>query len=191
MTTYTYPQLVGLAQSSGFTGQSAYTAAAIAMAESSGNAGSINYADPGGSYGLMQINQAAHPGTSTQALDPQGSFDLAYQISNQGTNFGPWSTFNSGAYSQYLDTSVSASPAGSGSLGPLDGGAGAGMGSEATSGTAAPAGTPGSTASAAGALGAVASWFTDKGIRFGLIALGIGLLVIAAWGFVEGEHNNA
>lgn len=96
--TYTYPQLVQLATNAGFTGAAANTAAAIALAESSGNANNVNVNDPSGSFGLMQINQAAHPGTSITALDPQGSFNLAYQISNGGTNFNPWSTYTSGAY---------------------------------------------------------------------------------------------
>jgi hypothetical protein len=39
----------------------------------------------------------------------------------------------------------------------------------------------------AGALAAVASWATDKGLRFGLIALGILLVLVAAWGFVKGD----
>lgn len=100
--TYTYPQLVQLASNAGFTGAAATTAAAIALAESSGNPLAVNPNDPSGSFGLLQINQAAHPGTSTMALDPQGSFNLAYQISNGGTNFNPWSTYTSGAYSKFL-----------------------------------------------------------------------------------------
>lgn len=100
--TYSYNDLVGLAQQAGFTGASANTAAAIALAESSGVSNAYNPNDPQGSYGLMQINQAAHPGTASTALDPLGSFQLAYQISNGGTNFSPWSTFKNGAYTQYL-----------------------------------------------------------------------------------------
>jgi hypothetical protein len=78
-------------------------------------------------------------------------------------------------------------------------------------GASAPAGTPGTgdipaggdygglnpdavtgapaVAAANAQLGAVANWLTDKGIRFALIAGGILLLVIAAWGFVEGESS--
>ena len=111
MTTYTYPQLVQLAQNAGFQGQNANTAAAIAMAESSGNPNSIAYNDGGkgyNSYGLMQINGVndAAVGGASNALDPQTSFNQAYILSNGGSNFSPWSTYNSGAYSQYLDPSV-------------------------------------------------------------------------------------
>jgi len=106
MTTYSYPQLVQLAQNAGFTGQNANTAAAIAMAESSGNPNSIAYNDGGkgyNSYGLMQINGVndATVGGAQNALDPQTSFNQAYILSG-GSNFSPWSTYNSGAYAQYL-----------------------------------------------------------------------------------------
>lgn len=107
---YTFPQLRQFAVNAGFTGSAADTAAAISLAESSGVPGKINWRDPQGSFGLMQINQAAHPGTASQALDPQGSFDLAYAISQGGANFTPWSTFNNGAYAANL-------PGGMGSAG--------------------------------------------------------------------------
>jgi hypothetical protein len=99
---YSFAQLVGLAQTAGFTGSAANTAAAIALAESGGDPTQINTADPGGSYGLLQINQAAHPGTAQTALDPLGSFQLGYEISNGGQNFAPWTTYKTGAYQQYL-----------------------------------------------------------------------------------------
>lgn len=103
MTVYSYPQLVQFANNAGFSGDSANTAAAIAMAESSGDSTQINTQDPGNSYGLLQINGAAWGQSEAQAsLDPQTAFNNAYSISGSGTNFTPWSTYNSGAYSKYL-----------------------------------------------------------------------------------------
>lgn len=147
---YSYTQLKQFALNAGFTGKSADTAAAIALAESSGNPNAINYNDPQGSYGLLQINQKAHPGTSTTALDPQGSFNLAYNISGGGTNFRPWSTYTSGAYQQYLSgsdtTGLSIDPSLNPGLGTdpsLDHSPGA---------TGTPSGTPGSDPTAGGTI---------------------------------------
>jgi hypothetical protein len=73
------------------------------MAESSGNAGAINPNDPGGSYGLSQINgKAWGQDTARSALDPTNAANLMFKISKGGEDFGPWSTFKSGAYKQYL-----------------------------------------------------------------------------------------
>lgn len=98
-----YDQIYGLAQNAGFSGQSADTITAIALAESQGNTNAIAYNDGGtgyNSYGLTQI-LGIHPGASN-ALDPQQALNQAYTISNGGTNFSPWSTYQSGAYQQYL-----------------------------------------------------------------------------------------
>lgn len=99
---FTFPDLYQLALNAGFTGGSAQTAAAIALAESGGNPNAVNPNDPGGSFGLMQINEAAHPGLGQPALDPQTAFDTAYAISEGGTNFSPWTTFTSSAYKKFL-----------------------------------------------------------------------------------------
>jgi Lysozyme like domain len=103
-----FGQLFALATKAGFTGQSASTISAIALAESGGNPDAVNYNDPhGGSFGLTQIN-GVHPG-AIGALDPQTAFNLAYQVSNGGTDFSPWSTYNSGAYQKYLASPVETS----------------------------------------------------------------------------------
>jgi hypothetical protein len=77
----------------------------------------------------------------------------------------------------------SAPGAGSGTLPgdiPQQGGDYGGLNPDAVTGAPAVAG-------ANNALAAVASWLTDKGLRFGLIALGILLVLVAAWGFVKGD----
>jgi cell wall-associated NlpC family hydrolase len=132
-------QLAGYAQNAGFTGTAITTAVAIALAESGGNTWAIDN-DSNGSQdqGLWQINTvhaAAYPG---MVRDPSGSsratsgtsvmFDpatnarAAFGISSGGTNFGPWSTYTSGAYRAHLDAAsagaLSPSTTAAGSLTP-------------------------------------------------------------------------
>lgn len=215
---YSFDQLLQYAQNAGFQGQSAYTAAAIAQAESSGIPSQINWNDPLGSYGLMQINQAAHPGTASEALDPQGSFNLAYQISNGGSNFSPWSTYNSGAYAQYMPATANGVTAVSGyadsgvnpsasfdgqppvgtQFDPMTGlpvGPGTGLDPNAVGGQPNLFGVPSTPGTAATVNN---SWWqtlvNDIGnymIRGGLIALAIVLIAVAASGFVKGELSHA
>lgn len=98
---YTYSDLVGIAEGAGFSGAQARVAAAIAMAESGGNPNAVG--DNGTSYGLWQIHLPAHPGISiAQAENPQTAAAAAYGISNSGTNWNPWSTYTNGAYTKYL-----------------------------------------------------------------------------------------
>lgn len=99
---YNYNDLLQLAHNAGFQGPAADTIARISLAESSGNPLAKNLNDPGGSFGLLQINQAAHPGTEQEAFQPQQAFNLAYDISKGGTDFRPWSTYKSGAYEGVL-----------------------------------------------------------------------------------------
>lgn len=61
-----------------------------------------------GSEGIWQIFGQAHPSVSLGcAQDPNCASDAARQISNNWTNWSPWSTFNSGAYKQFLQGGVS------------------------------------------------------------------------------------
>lgn len=107
-------QIQGYAAAAGFSGAALATAVAIALAESSGNPAAVNPNDPGGSYGLWQINMAAHPEFAGLNLaDPQTNANCAFQVYLQaGGSFTPWSTYGSGAYTAYL-ASVPA-PTGSG-----------------------------------------------------------------------------
>jgi hypothetical protein len=89
----------------GFTPDGARTMTAINMAESRGNPSVINWNDPGGSFGLYQINARAHGLDMARAsLDPTQGAKIAFQLSKGGTNFSPWTTYGSGLYKQYLDT---------------------------------------------------------------------------------------
>ena len=97
-------QIQGYAAAAGFSGAVLATAVAIALAESSGNPAAVNPNDPGGSYGLWQINMAAHPEFAGLNLaDPQTNANCAFQVYLEaGGSFTPWSTYSSGAYTAYL-----------------------------------------------------------------------------------------
>lgn len=94
-------QLRALAVSTGF--EDPDTAAAIAMAESGGDPTAIG--DKGTSFGLWQVHTPAWPQFDQNSLlDPTYNAKAALVISQGGSVWTPWSTFNSGAYLQYLPT---------------------------------------------------------------------------------------
>lgn len=94
----------------GFSGAGLATAEGVATAESGANATAHNGNAGTGdnSYGLFQINMLGSMGparlaqyglSSNDALfDPLTNAKVAYQMSNGGTNWGPWTTFTSGLY---------------------------------------------------------------------------------------------
>lgn len=105
--------LMTILKKAGFKGDGLKMAYAIAMAESSGNARAHNGNASTGdnSYGLFQINMLGAMGperrrqyglSSNDALfDPLTNAKVAYRMSHGGTSWGPWSTYNNGAYKQY------------------------------------------------------------------------------------------
>lgn len=97
---FTYQQLMGLWIQAGGRSQAAPMAAAIAMAESGGNSAAY-LQDSNGSTdrGLWQIN-SVHGAQST--FDVMGNARAAVAISNNGTNWSPWVTYQTGAYRQFL-----------------------------------------------------------------------------------------
>lgn len=116
-TTYTR-SLRDLLQKTGFSGDRLEVAIAVVMAESGGSAtaqGDQHLADSkwGNSVGLFQIRSLRHPdrysGTdrlrdAKKLLNPVFNAQAAYQISNEGTNWGPWSAYTSGAYRKFYKT---------------------------------------------------------------------------------------
>jgi LysM repeat protein len=70
----------------------AFMAAEIAMAESGGDQYALSPTDD---YGYWQIN-ASHGALAT--FNPLGNAQAAIQISGDGTNWTPWTTYNTGAY---------------------------------------------------------------------------------------------
>ena len=90
--TLTCPGLEELWEEAGGSHTEAFMAASIAMAESSGR----QFATGGaGERGYWQIHPD-HGALST--YDPLGNAKAAVIISNDGTNWTPWTTFTSGAY---------------------------------------------------------------------------------------------
>ena len=103
---YNYAQLEGVWTQAGGSPAAAPIAAAIAMAESGGNSTATNN-DSNGSVdrGLWQIN-SVHGNQST--YDVMGNARAAVAISNNGTNWSPWTTYTNGAYRQFVQTNVAA-----------------------------------------------------------------------------------
>ena len=85
-------------------------ALSVAMAESSCNPSATNINTNGSEdRGLWQINNAAWPNVSDScAFQAQCNADAAWNISDHGSDWGPWATFNSGAWESYLSTAKSA-----------------------------------------------------------------------------------
>jgi hypothetical protein len=104
----TYAQILPYAQSAGFSDGDDVVAAAIALAESSGNPAAVGdqslAPSNGPSYGLWQINVGANPQFANDNLtDPQTNANDAYELYQAaGNSFSPWTTYTSGAYEQYL-----------------------------------------------------------------------------------------
>ena len=91
--TYGCSGLESLWEQAGGSAGEAVMAASIAMAESGGNPNAIS---PTNDYGLWQIN-GSHGALAT--LNPQGNAEAAVSISGSGSNWGPWTTYTTGAYS--------------------------------------------------------------------------------------------
>lgn len=97
---YSYSELENLWISNGGNPASAPIAAAIALAESSGDSTVVNSI---GATGLWQILQSAHPQWSIQQLqDPNINAQAAISISNNGSNWNPWQTYTEGTYLNFL-----------------------------------------------------------------------------------------
>lgn len=140
-----------LAVNAGYTGSGIDTAAAIGMAESSGNPYAHNTKGED-SYGLMQLNAAAH-GDKVRTFDPQQNMNLSYEISRGGKDFSPWSVYKDGSYRKYLQSGRGQPPP-SGEMADSSYGGGASAQPPASAGggggVAAPPNSGGATVPAAG-----------------------------------------
>ncbi len=90
---YSRSALEQLWEQAGGSSAHAFMAAEIAMAESGGNPNAIS---PTNDFGLWQINGS---NGALATLDPLQNAKSAVTLSDNGTNWGPWTTFTSGAYS--------------------------------------------------------------------------------------------
>jgi hypothetical protein len=98
--TFSFSQLEQLWIQNGGSVAAAPMAAAIAMAESGGNASATDN-DPNGTTdrGLWQINTV---NGALSTYDTNQNARAAIQLSNNGANWNPWTTFTSGAYKRFL-----------------------------------------------------------------------------------------
>jgi hypothetical protein len=107
MTTYTYAQLEGLWINNGGSPATAPIAAAIAMAESSGNSAATSPNPDGGTnVGLWQLDTPGGVGggyTAAQLADPNTNAKVAVKGSGNGANWSQWATFASGAYKAFMN----------------------------------------------------------------------------------------
>lgn len=89
---FTCPGLERLWEAAGGRASAAFIAAEIAEAESGGRSWAIS---PTNDYGLWQIN-GSHGYLAT--LDPFGNARAAILISDDGSDWNPWTTYRTGAY---------------------------------------------------------------------------------------------
>jgi len=109
MANLSFSQLEGLWIQAGGPKVLAPVAAAIALAESSGNPQALNPTDNGGtqsSFGLWQISNGTHSPPSASWADPLTNAKLAVaKYKGAGNSFSPWGTYDSGAYKHFLPSS--------------------------------------------------------------------------------------
>lgn len=104
-TAYTHNTLEQLWTSTGGSVNTANLAAAIAQAESSGNAGALSSNPDGGqNVGLWQLDTKGEGAgyTVSQLQDPDTNARITIMKTANGTNWGPWETYHTGAYKKYL-----------------------------------------------------------------------------------------
>jgi hypothetical protein len=107
--------MMRILQQAGFKGKALETAFAVALAESGGRMdrpGDLNLQSKkwGPSIGMFQIRSLKdwksynNPNRDASRLsDANYNAQAAYNISHGGTNWKPWSTYNSGAFLKYID----------------------------------------------------------------------------------------
>lgn len=112
MTKYSYSQIQQIWIQYGGSRATAPLAAAVAMAESSGDSMSISPPNHDGTVdrGLWQINSKWWPQYSTTDLATNARG--AIKISQNGAHWGDWTTYNTGAYKEFLTGSANTSPVG-------------------------------------------------------------------------------
>jgi hypothetical protein len=114
----TQTEMYSLAIAQGLTPARARIAAAVGMAESSGNpkAHNTNAGTGDNSYGLWQINMLGKLAperlvlfgikSNDELFDPQTNARAMRILSANGADFSPWSAFKSGAYKEHLNVPV-------------------------------------------------------------------------------------
>lgn len=163
-----YAQLKALWINNGGNPAVADVAAAIAMAESGGDPNATNVNTNGSTdRGYWQIN-SVHGSQST--FDPIANVKAAINISNNGANWSPWTTYTSGAYKKFLSPTTAADSSGTPTT--TTGLTIPGLGGISISGV-----TSGIINTVLGMLG-IKGGLKDMFERFGLIILGFALVLL-------------
>jgi len=124
-TAFTALQIAQAAYDAGFRGAALVTAVAVALGESGGRpgaAGDVGLQDAkwGPSLGLWQVRSlkdqsgAGSPRDGTRLTDPLFNAQAAFEISAGGSNWKPWTVFNTGAHRQHVAAAKQAAEAVSG-----------------------------------------------------------------------------
>lgn len=111
--------LLDILRRAGFKGKGLDTAFSIALAESYGRPGAYNGKGRDKSYGLFQINmknndplspnmgknrlKQFHLHRNEDLFNPETNARVAYGVSNKGSWWKPWSTYNDGSFLKYID----------------------------------------------------------------------------------------
>lgn len=113
--TYSHAQLEQLWQANGGNSATANIAAAIAQAESSGRSDvTSSNPDGGTNVGFWQLDTkgvgAGH--SVAQLQDPATNARITILATGNGVNWGPWETWHTGAYKQFLSSGGTTQAAG-------------------------------------------------------------------------------
>jgi hypothetical protein len=113
-------QIAGYANQAGFSGTTLVQAIAVCLAESGGVANAQHRNTNGTTdYGLWQINSVHTQYDANQLLSsPLYNAQAAYQLSSAGRNWGPWTTYTSGAYLNFMGRAQTAASIFGASKGP-------------------------------------------------------------------------
>lgn len=108
---FTIPQLEALWIKEGGRPASAPYAASIIMAETGGD--NLSIGDGGQSFSFAQFFKPANPDLNFKRLrkDPAYAMRSMISKSNNGRSWSAWSTYNNGAYKQFLPAAQKAAPA--------------------------------------------------------------------------------
>lgn len=192
MATLTIPQIAQIAVNAGIpNGMPVMLAVCIALAESSGRTDAVNRNTNGtGDYGVWQINDVHNekmPGRDR--FDPDVNAQLMAMISSNGTNWQPWTTYNTGAYQQFMGQVTSELGGTALVPGPSLGGVGVGGGNGFTASNASLVTNAQQVSSGMGAavdalemffrlITSAEGWIRILKVGCGLIAIGTGVVLV-------------
>jgi murein DD-endopeptidase MepM/ murein hydrolase activator NlpD len=103
-------QIAAYASQAGFTANALVIAIAVCLAESRGVYSTLHLNSDGTwDRGLWQINSVHTQYDANRLLtDPLYNAQAAYALSSGGRNWGPWTTYNTGEYQQYIARATTA-----------------------------------------------------------------------------------